>query len=128
MISIFPLRNFHLDVATFQQHLHMSIYISKLIRYSGACGSYQNFLDSGSLLTRKLMHQGFLLVKLQLSLRKLYSRQFWPTRPCFFYFWLAPQVLWNDLRGIVIKQRHWQTFWGIIHVATLRTGSCLLRS
>ena len=23
-----------------------------------------------------------------------------------FYFSLAPQVLWNDLRGIVIKQRH----------------------
>jgi hypothetical protein len=22
-----------------------------------------------------------------------------------FYFWLPPQVLWNDLRGIVIKQR-----------------------
>jgi hypothetical protein len=48
-----------------------------------------------------------------------------------FYFWspLAPQVLWNDIRGIIIKQRHWQTFWGIIHVdqATLRTGSCLSR-
>jgi hypothetical protein len=46
------------------------------------------------------------------------------------YFWLPPQVLWNGLRGIVIKQRHWQPFWGIIHVdqATLRTGSCLLRS
>jgi hypothetical protein len=29
---------------------------------------------------------------------------------------LPPQVLWNDLRGIVIKQRHWQTFWGIINV------------
>jgi hypothetical protein len=33
-----------------------------------------------------------------------------------FYFWLGPQVLWNDLWGIVIKQRHCQTFWGIIHV------------
>jgi hypothetical protein len=45
-----------------------------------------------------------------------------------FSFWLAPQVLWNDLRGIVIKQRHWQTVWGIIHVeqAFWRTGSCLL--
>jgi hypothetical protein len=30
-----------------------------------------------------------------------------------FNFWLAPQVLWNDLRWIVIKQMHWQTFWGI---------------
>ena len=42
-----------------------------------------------------------------------------------FYFWLGSQVLWNDLWGIVIKQRHWQTFWGIIHVcqAILETGS-----
>ena len=23
-----------------------------------------------------------------------------------FYFLLGPQVLWSDLRGIVIKQRH----------------------
>ena len=23
-----------------------------------------------------------------------------------FYFLIGPQVLWNDLRGIVIKQRH----------------------
>ena len=25
-----------------------------------------------------------------------------------FYFWLGPQVLWNILRGIIIKQRHLQ--------------------
>jgi hypothetical protein len=37
-----------------------------------------------------------------------------------YYFWLAPQVLWNDLRGIVIKQRHWQTFWGIVHLTSLK--------
>jgi hypothetical protein len=36
-----------------------------------------------------------------------------------FYFWLASHVLWNDLRGIFIKQRHWQTFWGIIHAVYL---------
>jgi hypothetical protein len=56
------------------------------------------------------------------------SFYFWSYPTMVFYFWLAPQVLCNDLRGIVIKQRHWQTFWGIIHVdqATLRTGSCLL--
>ena len=34
-------------------HAH-GIYISQLIRYSRACGSYQDFLDSGLLLTRKL--------------------------------------------------------------------------
>jgi hypothetical protein len=59
-----------------------------------------------------------------------FARKIRKTNMLIVYFWLAPQVLWNDLRGIVIKQRHWQTFWDIIHVdqATLRTGSCLLRS
>jgi hypothetical protein len=46
------------------------VYISQLIRYSRACGSYQDFLDRGLLLTRKLLNQGFLLVKLKSSLRK----------------------------------------------------------
>jgi hypothetical protein len=32
------------------------IYISQLIRYSRACGSYQDFLDRGLLLTRKLLN------------------------------------------------------------------------
>jgi hypothetical protein len=43
------------------------IYISQLIRYSRTCGSYQDFLDRGLLLTRKLLTQGFLLVKLKCS-------------------------------------------------------------
>jgi hypothetical protein len=38
------------------------------LRYSRACGSYQDFLDRGLLLTRKLLNQGFLLVKLKSSL------------------------------------------------------------
>jgi hypothetical protein len=33
-----------------------------------------------------------------------------------FYFWIPPQVIWNALWGIVIKQRLWQTFWSITHV------------
>ena len=41
------------------------VYISQLIRYSRTCGSYQDFLDRGLLLTRKLLNQGFLLVKLK---------------------------------------------------------------
>ena len=45
------------------------VYISQLIQYSRACGSYQDFLDRGLLLTRKLLNQGFLLVKLKSSLR-----------------------------------------------------------
>jgi len=46
------------------------VYISQLIWYSRACGSYKDFLDRGLLLTRKLLNQGFLLVKLKSSLRK----------------------------------------------------------
>ena len=53
----FPIVNFHLYVAIFQQYLHMAyIYISQLIRYSRACDSYQDFLDRGLLLTRKLLN------------------------------------------------------------------------
>ena len=35
------------------------VYISQFIRYSRACGSYQDFLERGLLLTRKLLNQGF---------------------------------------------------------------------
>jgi hypothetical protein len=35
--------------------------------------SYQDFLDRGLLLTRKLLNQGFLLVKLKSSLRRIYG-------------------------------------------------------
>jgi hypothetical protein len=35
------------------------VYISQLIRYSRAYGSYQDFLDRGLLLTRKLLNEGF---------------------------------------------------------------------
>jgi hypothetical protein len=48
--------------------------IFQLIRYSRDGGSYQDFLDRGLLLTRKLLNQGFRLVKLKSSLRKLYGR------------------------------------------------------
>ena len=49
------------------------VYISQLIQYSRACGSYQDFLDRELLLTRKLLDQGFVLVKLKSSLRKFYG-------------------------------------------------------
>ena len=63
MISILPLWTFHLYVATFQQHLHVEyIYFSI------------DFFDRWLLLTRKLLKQGFLLVKLKWSLRNFYGR------------------------------------------------------
>jgi hypothetical protein len=42
--------------------------------HSSACGSYQDFLNRGFLLTRKLLNQGFLLVKFKSSLRQFYGR------------------------------------------------------
>jgi hypothetical protein len=45
-----------------------------LIRYSSPCDSYQDFFDRGLLLTRKLLSEGFLLVKWKSSLRKFYGR------------------------------------------------------
>jgi hypothetical protein len=39
--------------------------LSQLIRYSRACGSHQDLLDRGMLLTMKLLNQGFLVVKLK---------------------------------------------------------------
>jgi hypothetical protein len=49
------------------------VYVSQLIRYSRACGSYQDFRDRGLLLTRKLLNQEFLLVKLRSSLPMFYG-------------------------------------------------------
>jgi hypothetical protein len=50
------------------------VYISQFIWYSRVCASYQDFLERGLLLTRKLLSQGFRLVKLKSSLRKFYGR------------------------------------------------------
>ena len=47
--------------------------VSRLIRYSRACGSDHYCLDRGLLLTRKLLNQGFLVVLLKSSHRMLYS-------------------------------------------------------
>jgi hypothetical protein len=49
------------------------VHTSQFIWYSRACGSYEEFLDRGLLLTRKLLNQVFLLVKLKSSLRKFYD-------------------------------------------------------
>ena len=48
-------------------------YISQLIRYSRACGSYHDFLDRVLLKTRKLLNHGSLLVKFKPSVRLGYT-------------------------------------------------------
>ena len=70
----FPIVNFPFICSNIPAALAYGVYISQMIRYSRACGSYQDFLDRGLLLTRKLLNQGFLLVKLKSSLREFYGR------------------------------------------------------
>ena len=70
----FPIVNFPFLCSNIPAAPAYGVYISQLIRYSRACISYQDFLDRGSLLTRKLLNQGFLMVKLKSSLRKFYGR------------------------------------------------------
>ena len=70
----FPIVNFPFICSNIPAAPAYGVYISQLIRYSRGCGSYQDFLDKGLLLTRKLLNQGFLLVKLKSSLPKCYGR------------------------------------------------------
>jgi hypothetical protein len=63
----FPVMNFPFICSNIPAAPAYGVYISQLIRYFRACGSYQDFLDRGLLLTRKLLNQGFLLVKLKSS-------------------------------------------------------------
>ena len=70
----FPIVNFPFICSNIPAAPAYGVYISQLIRYSRACGSYQDFLDRGLLLTRKLPNQWFLLVRLKSSLLKFYGR------------------------------------------------------
>ena len=45
--------------------------ISQLIRYSKVVGSYNDIIDRGSLPTKGLLYQGFLVVQLKSSLRTI---------------------------------------------------------
>jgi hypothetical protein len=51
----------------------MDLYL-QLIRYARACSKYDQILVRGSLLTNKLMSQGFQLSRLQAAFRKFYGR------------------------------------------------------
>jgi hypothetical protein len=74
----FPVVNFPLICSNIPAAPAYGVYISQLIRYSRACGSYQDFLDRGLLLTRKLLNQGFLLIKMKSSLLQSPPWLGWP--------------------------------------------------
>ena len=71
----FPIANFPLICSNIPAAPAYGVYISQLIGYSRACGTYQDFLDRGFVLTTKLLNQGFLLVQFKSSLRKLNGPQ-----------------------------------------------------
>jgi hypothetical protein len=58
----FPIVDFPFICSNIRAAPAYGVYISQLIRYTRACNFYQDFLDRGLLLTRKLLNQGFLLV------------------------------------------------------------------
>jgi hypothetical protein len=65
----FPIVNFSVICSNIPAAPAYGIYISKLFRYSWACGTYQDFFDIRLLITKKLLNQGFLVVKLKSSVR-----------------------------------------------------------
>ena len=70
----FPIVNFPFICSNIPAAPAYGVYISQLIRYSRVCGTYQDFLDRGFVLTRKLLNQGFLLAQFKSSLRKFNGR------------------------------------------------------
>jgi hypothetical protein len=56
-------------VITQTEHIHGHV----RHRYSVAGGYYRDFIDRGLMLTRKLLNNGLVVVKLKSSLRKFYG-------------------------------------------------------
>ena len=69
----FPIVNFPFMCSNIPAAPVFVVYISQLIWYSRACGSYHDFFDRELLVTRKLLNQGFLVVKLKSSLQTIYG-------------------------------------------------------
>ena len=53
----FPIVNFPFICSNIPAAPAFGVYISQMIRYSRACGSYQDFVDRRLLLTRKLLRK-----------------------------------------------------------------------
>jgi hypothetical protein len=76
IMLIFYVWTFHLYVATFHLHLHMRYISLSLLDIPVNMVSYQDILDRGLLLTRKLLNQGFLRVKVKSLFRKFCGRHY----------------------------------------------------
>jgi hypothetical protein len=72
-ISISSLSTLLTYVAIFQTPSTYGVNILQLIWYAKACSTYDQFLIRGSLLTNKLMSQGFLQTRLPAAFRKFHD-------------------------------------------------------
>ena len=72
----FPTVNFPFICSNAPAAHAYEVYIPQEIWYSRACGFYQDFLNRGLLLTRKILKLGLLLVKLKSSLLKFYGHHY----------------------------------------------------
>ena len=70
------------------------VFISQLIRYARACSSYECFILRAVRLSSKLLGQGYVMQRLESSLRKFYGRygdlsniMQSPSPKCYMTFW-----------------------------------------
>jgi len=62
--------------ASHQAHLMEHTYLSQLIRFARVCNKVEDFNDRNSIISRKLLKQGFLFHKLMKTFAKFYNRRF----------------------------------------------------
>ena len=70
----FPIVNFPFLCSNIPSAPAYGVYVSQLIRYSRACGTYIDFLSRATRLTQKLLTQGYVAPRLLSSLKKFYGR------------------------------------------------------
>jgi len=71
---IFPIVKFLFVSSNIPVSPTYGVYISQLIRYSRTYAKYSYFLDITQLLTKELLMQGYVTLRLKSSLHKFYGR------------------------------------------------------
>ena len=69
----FPIVNFPFLDSNIPASPAYGVFISQLIRYARACTTYKDFLSRGSLLTVRLLQQGYQHSRLKACLKKFYG-------------------------------------------------------
>ena len=71
----FPIVNFPFLDSNIPASPVYGVFISQLIRYARACTTYKDFLSRGSLLTVRLLQQGYQHPRLKACLKKFYGHE-----------------------------------------------------